>query len=152
MNKFTCRHSCLKITTEYQLDMSSEIYPIVSEFPRKICISYSTFLYSARHFQQLSICPLICLAGPIFLVWPLGRTFLLIFLNRAVNIISSSSYLKLQIISPLPQIIYGMQIVFFQRLYICALIGWSIIRRCWRCCTQDVSLRQFFSCTVNSNA
>ena len=120
MNKFTCRQVRPKITTEYWLDMTLVIYPIVSECPRRICISYSTFQYSGHHFQQLSIHPLIGWADLIFLVWPFGLTFLVNFLNRALSIISSTSYLKLQVISPLLRI-YSMQIGFFSApLYSCS--------------------------------
>ena len=112
MSKFTCRQVCRKIITEYWLDMALVIYTIVSECPRKICISYGTFPYSGHCFQQLSIRLLIGWADPIFLVWPFGLTFMLNFLNRALSIMFSSSYLKLQVISPLLWI-YGMHIGFF---------------------------------------
>ena len=120
INKFTCRQFCPKITTEYWLDMTLVLYPIVLECPRKIYISYSTFLYSGYHFQQLSIRPLIGWKEPIFLVWPLGLTILLEFFKKALNIISGSSYSKLQVFSPFLRI-YRMQIGFFSApLYSCS--------------------------------
>ena len=120
MNKFTCRQVCSKFTTEYRLNMSLVIDLIVSEVPREICMSYSAFLYSGLHFQQLSIRPLIGWADPIFLVCSLGLTILLEFLSEAFNIISGSSYAKLQVISPLLRI-YRVQIGFFSApLYSCS--------------------------------